>query len=217
MIQVCCTTGLAMRRTQVNEIAVSSRLSRRALIINQTHRRFPCWTTKPMTSLQTLHCAYSVENILLKKTENSTKSKQPNAFKMWKTQQKDRMLLHAIHADKVFAESGVKGRIIIKSPDTDVLVLCVHYFSKLQHTQELWFQTGTVSSTKDRRRYIPVQENCSTLWQTRFTTHNKSFTKHCGLTSPPLILHLLFNTLISYIPVPWNYFPLNYFHPMFIN
>ena len=31
-----------------------------------------------------------------------------------------RMLLHAIHADKVFAEFGVKGRIIIKSPDTDV-------------------------------------------------------------------------------------------------
>ena len=61
------------------------------------------------------------------------------------------MLLHAIHADKVLAESGVKGRVIIKSPDTEVLVLCVHYFSKLQHTQELWFQIGTVSSTKDRR------------------------------------------------------------------
>ena len=73
------------------------------------------------------------------------------------------MLLHAIHADKVFAESGVKGRIIIKSPDTDVLVLCVHYFSKVQNTQELWFQTGIVSSTKDRRRYIPVHEICSTL------------------------------------------------------
>ena len=73
------------------------------------------------------------------------------------------MSLHAIHANKVFAESGVKGRIIIKSPDTDVLVLCVHYFSKLQHTQELWFQIGTVSSTKDRRSYIPVHEICSTL------------------------------------------------------
>ena len=71
--------------------------------------------------------------------------------------------MHAIHADNVFAESGVKGRIIIKSIDTDVLVLCVHYFSKVQHTQELWFQTGTVSSTKDRRRYIPVHEICSTL------------------------------------------------------
>ena len=32
----------AIRRTQVDEIAVSSRLSRRALIINQTHHRFPC-------------------------------------------------------------------------------------------------------------------------------------------------------------------------------
>jgi hypothetical protein len=74
-----------------------------------------------------------------------------------------RMLLHAIHADKVFAESGVKGRIIIKSPDTDALVLCVHYLSMLQHTQELWFQTGTVSSTKHRRRYIPVHDICSTL------------------------------------------------------
>ena len=27
MMQVCCTTGLAIRRTQVDEIAVSSRLS----------------------------------------------------------------------------------------------------------------------------------------------------------------------------------------------
>jgi hypothetical protein len=70
---------------------------------------------------------------------------------------------HAIHADKLSAESGVKGRIIIKSADSDVLVLCVHYFSNRQHTLELWFQTGTVSSTKDRRRYIPVHEICSTL------------------------------------------------------
>jgi hypothetical protein len=52
------------RRTQVDEIAVSSRLSRRALIINQTHHRFLCWTNKPMTRLQTLHCAYSEENRL---------------------------------------------------------------------------------------------------------------------------------------------------------
>ena len=63
----------------------------------------------------------------------------------------------------MFAESDVKGRIVIKSPDTDALVFCVHYFSKLQHTQELWFQTGTVSSTKDRRRNIPVHAICSTL------------------------------------------------------
>jgi hypothetical protein len=29
------------------------------------------------------------------------------------------MILHAIHADKTFGESGIKGRIIVKSPDTD--------------------------------------------------------------------------------------------------
>ena len=39
------------------------------------------------------------------------------------------------------------------------------------------------------------QETESSFLQTRFTTHNKSFTKHCGPTSPPPILHLLFNTL----------------------
>jgi uncharacterized membrane protein len=33
------------------------------------------------------------------------------------------MILHAIHADKTFGESGIKGRIIVKSPDTDFLSL----------------------------------------------------------------------------------------------
>jgi hypothetical protein len=31
----------------------------------EQNHRFPCWTNKPMTHLQTLHCAYSVENRLL--------------------------------------------------------------------------------------------------------------------------------------------------------
>jgi hypothetical protein len=33
------------------------------------------------------------------------------------------MLLHAIHADARFGDLNVKGRIIIKSSDTDVLLL----------------------------------------------------------------------------------------------
>jgi hypothetical protein len=32
--------------------------------------------------------------------------------------------LHALHADEQFGKSSVKGRIIIKCSDTDVLVLC---------------------------------------------------------------------------------------------
>jgi hypothetical protein len=32
------------------------------------------------------------------------------------------MILHAIHAEKAFGESGIKGRIIVKSPDTHFLI-----------------------------------------------------------------------------------------------
>ena len=61
------------------------------------------------------------------------------------------MILHAIHADKTFGESGIKGRIIVKSPDTDVLILCIHYFPSMQNTQEVWFHTGSITNTKDGR------------------------------------------------------------------
>ena len=74
-----------------------------------------------------------------------------------------RMVLHVIHADRMFGEKRTKGQIIVKSPDTDVLVLCVHYFSSLQYTDELWFQTGTISSTKDGRRFISVHNICNRI------------------------------------------------------
>ena len=73
------------------------------------------------------------------------------------------MLLHVIHADRMFGEKRTKGRIIVKSPDTDVLVLCVHYFPSLQYTDELWFQMGAISSTKDGRRFIPVHDICNSI------------------------------------------------------
>jgi hypothetical protein len=58
------------------------------------------------------------------------------------------MIIHAIHADKTLGESGIKGRIIVKSPDTDILILCIHYFPSMQHTQELWFHTGSRGGSK---------------------------------------------------------------------
>jgi hypothetical protein len=61
------------------------------------------------------------------------------------------MILHAIHAEKTFGESGIKSRIIVKSPDTDVLILCIHYFPSMQHTQVLWFHKGSITNTKDGR------------------------------------------------------------------
>jgi hypothetical protein len=73
------------------------------------------------------------------------------------------MLLHAMHADKEFGRKNTKGRIIVKSPDTDVFVLCVHFFPSMSNTKELWFQTGTITRTKDCRRYLPVHDICSML------------------------------------------------------
>jgi hypothetical protein len=45
-----------------------------------------------------------------------------------------RIILHALHADEQFGKSSVKGRIIIKCSDADVLVLCVHYYPCMQNT-----------------------------------------------------------------------------------
>ena len=39
-----------------------------------------------------------------------------------------RIILHASHADKCFEISGLKGIISVKASDTDILVLCIHYF-----------------------------------------------------------------------------------------
>ena len=64
------------------------------------------------------------------------------------------MILHAVMADQVFESAQTAGRIIILSPDTDVLVLTVHYFPKLKSTEELWIQTDVITSTSDLRRFI---------------------------------------------------------------
>ena len=74
-----------------------------------------------------------------------------------------RIILHALYSDKLYQENNVQGRIVVKSPDTDVLVLLVHYFPKMKNPSELWFQTGLITSTKDYRRYIPIHELCKSL------------------------------------------------------
>lgn len=65
-----------------------------------------------------------------------------------------RLLLHA----KYISSTDDDSRIIIQSPDTDVLVLCAAHFDHL-NCEELWFKTGV----KDRLRYIPVHDICRTL------------------------------------------------------
>ena len=63
-----------------------------------------------------------------------------------------RLLLHAQHA----AKDG--ARVVIQSPDTDVLVLSVSHCEEIG-CQELWFRTGV----KERIRYIPVHKIAARL------------------------------------------------------
>ena len=63
-----------------------------------------------------------------------------------------RLLLHAQHA----AKDG--ARVVIQSPDTDVLVLSVSHCEEIG-CQELWFRSGV----KERIRYIPVHKIAARL------------------------------------------------------
>ena len=68
--------------------------------------------------------------------------------------------LHAVHANKVFERNDMTGRVIIKMPDTDVLVLAIHYYPQMDRVKEFWIETGTVTRTTDLRRFIPVHDKC---------------------------------------------------------
>lgn len=70
---------------------------------------------------------------------------------------------HALNMKNQFKNKNAMGRIVIKSPDTDVLVLLVYYFSRMSITSELWFQTGTITALRGGRRYIPVNHLCKSL------------------------------------------------------
>ena len=63
-----------------------------------------------------------------------------------------RLLLHAKHA----ADSGAPS-VVIRSPDTDVAVLCCHVQSHLQIP--IYFRTGTQTQT----RYVDISGVCKSL------------------------------------------------------
>ncbi|MES9879249.1 MAG: hypothetical protein ABW185_00005 [Sedimenticola sp.] len=71
-----------------------------------------------------------------------------------------RMLLHAMSQDKNFVDDG---RVIIRTLDTDVVVLSVHYYPQMKHVTESWIETGSVTRTADRRRYIPIHDISKSL------------------------------------------------------
>jgi hypothetical protein len=49
----------------------------------------------------------------------------------------NRMILQVLHADKRLKELGKQGRIIIKTSDTDVIVLCIYFDKQMTNTSEL--------------------------------------------------------------------------------
>ena len=73
------------------------------------------------------------------------------------------MILQALHADKRLKELGKQGRIIIKTSDTDAIVLCIYFDKQMTNTSELWVQMGNVSSVKDGCRFLLIHELCSSL------------------------------------------------------
>ena len=74
-----------------------------------------------------------------------------------------RMLLHAGFADADFTARGVQGTVVIRSPDTDVLVLAVNYLPKMANTVKMWLETDTINSTTDKRRFVPVHSICAAV------------------------------------------------------
>ena len=59
----------------------------------------------------------------------------------------------AVADNKYVADNYPDCRIVLQSPDTDVLALSLSHFSDINCT-EFWFKTGV----KDRLRYVPVHE-----------------------------------------------------------
>lgn len=74
-----------------------------------------------------------------------------------------RMMLQALHADKNLKEMGKKDQIIIKTFDTDVIVLCIDFFPRMTNTTELWVQMRNVRNVKNGRRFFPIYHLCASL------------------------------------------------------
>jgi hypothetical protein len=55
-----------------------------------------------------------------------------------------RIVLYALNADRLYRENKVKGRIVVKSPDTDVLVLLINYFRMII---DYWFPDDFMRDT----------------------------------------------------------------------
>ena len=65
--------------------------------------------------------------------------------------------------DQRCSQDQVRGRAIIKSPDTDVVVLAIHYFSKCTAVDEVWLEIGGASQDVDHHRFLPIHDMYKSL------------------------------------------------------
>ena len=54
--------------------------------------------------------------------------------------------------------NNASGRIVLQTPDTDVMVLLVHYMPQMQAVTEVCMETGRITRTLDLRRRIPIHD-----------------------------------------------------------
>ena len=74
-----------------------------------------------------------------------------------------RIILQSMFVNQQMVKRNSNGRIVIKSSDNDVLLLSLHFYSKMTSIDELWFQTGSITSVKDGRQFKPVHDLYNSL------------------------------------------------------
>ena len=78
-------------------------------------------------------------------------------------------------ADLSFKGNSVKGRVIVKFKNTDVLVLAIHYHPQMKNVKQLCTECGTTTATKNSHIFIPVHEICKTMSPT-FCSYSSLYT-----------------------------------------
>ena len=76
-----------------------------------------------------------------------------------------RMILYVKEANEYFSANKIRGTVIVQSPDTDVLILLVHFYGKFTSITNLWLETGKTARTIRNHRYIPVHEIAESIGQ----------------------------------------------------
>ena len=112
---------------------------------------------KELEGQQELYIAGGIESVVFKIT-----AKETSEVEQLKSDQEEadtRMIFHA-----VFASSCGLKTIVVRSPDTDVLVLLLHHRPSIKATK-LYFWTGRCGANTDETRFVPAHKLFELLTQ----------------------------------------------------